>query len=318
MKYCFGLLVVFLLLSACAERSGTEPDDDTGNIPLQPGELAGSIEGVLDDIGQAYVVKGDITIETGKSLTIMPGSEFVFEDSTAFIVNGWLVAEGTLSNPIIFRKRNNNWAGIHLVDGSQRHSLKFCVVEGVNAVTTNSTAYGAIEINNTAADIINCIIRNNRTDFGGGLGIVNSDVTLRNNIIYSNQAVVFGGGIFALESTTKIINNSIVDNYSENFGGGIYFLTSVDTDIQNNIFFSNAADALNDTRVSFSGDSGNVILDYNFLDDGTNDPGFTAAMDFHLITGSVARDAGNPASTFNDTDGTRNDQGAYGGPNGNW
>lgn len=33
---------------------------------------------------------------------------------------------------------------------------------------------------------------------------------------------------------------------------------------------------------------------------------------------SPCKDAGNPDSLFNDYNGSRNDQGAYGGPKGNW
>lgn len=39
---------------------------------------------------------------------------------------------------------------------------------------------------------------------------------------------------------------------------------------------------------------------------------------FHLSTISPCVDAGNPLPIYNDFDGTRNDMGAYGGPDGNW
>lgn len=64
--------------------------------------------------------------------------------------------------------------------------------------------------------------------------------------------------------------------------------------------------------------------DYGFTLDATNldtDPGFTDAAggDFTLKAGfSELIDAGNPASGYNDPDGTRNDLGAYGGPDGDW
>jgi hypothetical protein len=39
---------------------------------------------------------------------------------------------------------------------------------------------------------------------------------------------------------------------------------------------------------------------------------------FTLRSGSSSIDAGNPASVYNDYDGTRNDMGPKGGPGGNW
>ena len=40
--------------------------------------------------------------------------------------------------------------------------------------------------------------------------------------------------------------------------------------------------------------------------------------DFTLRTSSPAIDAGDPDAAYNDIDGTRNDMGGYGGPDGVW
>ena len=55
---------------------------------------------------------------------------------------------------------------------------------------------------------------------------------------------------------------------------------------------------------------GSIILDPMFIDIEQND--------FHLQSGSPCIDAGDPSVEYNDFDGTRNDMGAYGGPQGNW
>ena len=39
---------------------------------------------------------------------------------------------------------------------------------------------------------------------------------------------------------------------------------------------------------------------------------------YELSSGSTCVDAGNPSSSYNDEDGSRNDLGAYGGPYGSW
>jgi hypothetical protein len=67
----------------------------------------------------------------------------------------------------------------------------------------------------------------------------------------------------------------------------------------------------------FHGSSG---MSFSYTNDGSSDPLFVAPEnnDFHLQPGSPCIDAGDPIPEYNDTDGTRNDMGAYGGPNGDW
>jgi len=48
------------------------------------------------------------------------------------------------------------------------------------------------------------------------------------------------------------------------------------------------------------------------------DPLFYTDFDLRLYYLSPCKDAGNPDTVYNDYNGTRNDQGAYGGPLGNW
>ena len=65
-----------------------------------------------------------------------------------------------------------------------------------------------------------------------------------------------------------------------------------------------------------TGADGNISADplfVNFTDDDDS-----SDDDLHLDGGSPAVDAGSPASAFNDADGSQNDMGAYGGPDGTW
>jgi hypothetical protein len=97
-------------------------------------------------------------------------------------------------------------------------------------------------------------------------------------------------------------------------GAGVYLESGTHFDPQYSDSFSN-------TGGSYSGVSDPTGTNGN--DD--SDPGFTSWTnnstdddDFALVSASALVNAGNPSSTYNDTDGTRNDMGAYGGPGGAW
>ena len=68
-----------------------------------------------------------------------------------------------------------------------------------------------------------------------------------------------------------------------------------------------------DLPIGVDGNLGDDPLFSAWVDDG--DP---ATDDFTLRAGSPAIDAGDPSSGRADLDGTRNDMGVFGGPNGSW
>ncbi len=90
------------------------------------------------------------------------------------------------------------------------------------------------------------------------------------------------------------------------------------TSIQNNIFYKNTSQIW-DPRISIvSGDSINLNIKYNFMQSGNMNPQFISEDDLHLEEFSQCINAGDPSENYNDVDGSRNDQGAYGGPSGDW
>ena len=109
----------------------------------------------------------------------------------------------------------------------------------------------------------------------------------------------------------------MMHNSVEVQGGAVVLVSPGLVDIRNNIFYQNSG-VQGDDRIHISGaDSGAVNIAWNFLDQ-TLDPRFISQTDLHLLPGSPCINAGDPAPAFNDADGSRNDQGAYGGPRGNW
>ena len=199
------------------------------------------------------------------------------------------------------------------------------------------------------AKVINCLIaRNRKTDlFGrGGVGggmIVKDNAVVQNCRITRNTASIRGGGIVT-SGQPIIINTIISNNFGYNGGGGIY-VTSGSTPIivncliyrnetrkgafgavmlgsrstlklVNSIVWDNSSagsESLIWINSSFSNIEGgygesanNINLDPLFVDP---DHG-----DFHLMPDSPCIDTGHPGDIYLDSDGTRNDMGAFGGP----
>ena len=145
----------------------------------------------------------------------------------------------------------------------------------------------------------------------------NADVVIKNNCIVNNlqNGISFHGG-----SNTSIINNTIFQNgnngitnnqhgivvsiinniIANNSGNGVY-MRNIDPQISYNNVFANGAN-----YTYCSPDIGNI----------SENPRFVAPSsgNYVLRTDSPCINVGRPGSADSDLDGTRNDMGAYGGP----
>jgi hypothetical protein len=179
---------------------------------------------------------------------------------------------------------------------------------------------------------------------GGGVDLhTGTDgVELSSNIIADNSASTHGGGLsiygyYDQGTSPTITNNTIAFNTVTEaaYGAGVVIWGVGSPSLINNIVygnrgvgvyaqFGNASLRYNDIYANDSawagamadptGSDGNLAVNPAFVtatydNDWTND-------DFHLAGGSVVEDMGSPH--INDSDGSRSDMGAYGGPNGSW
>ena len=313
-----SLIIVFAALYlSCSDRKIADPGggNSTNN---QPTEISGTLNGQLRLSDSPFFVTDDIFVDSLQSLSITAGVELIFSDSARLVVRGALFASGNKERKITFHAAATGWGGIHFINTTGKSVLEFCEISDVQLVTLNSTENGAIEINHSQVDLLNNIIRDNYSDFGGAISAIDSsDIVLKNNVLRNNQCVVFGGGMLVFESTAVIHNNTFYKNRTDNVGGGLVLLNAEGVDVQNNIFYQNSG-TQGDPRIHSTGEaSGNVLIAFNF-DDPLANPLFVSENDMHLQSNSPAMDAGNPDASFNDPDGSRNDMGAYGGPGGDW
>lgn len=162
----------------------------------------------------------------------------------------------------------------------------------------------------------NRIIENEASNSGGGVFCYRDSPRITNNIIWKNMANS-GAGISCDRSSCVIINNTLTLNVAI-YGGGIFYDQGA-IRIINTILWRNEDDLYsgwfspasrpNHSDVGdgdFRGLNGNISADPLFID--------LENGDFRLRPGSPCINSGNPDPIYDDPDGSRNDIGAYGGP----
>lgn len=301
---------LFIVSQGCSDATSPEKKDI-----ITPTKINGSVAGFLSADSTPYLVTGDLIVENNTQLVIEGGSQFWFTPGTQMIIRGKLIANGERGNPIIFTDSTSSWKGIKFILAPGISSLDYCVIENVKSFNDSNNGFGAVDVENSKVHIMHSIFQKNSTYAGGGLAIDQSQVIVKNNIFHDNQTVLFGGAIYSEESSLTIINNTFYHNSAVNYGGGIATSSNDSLVAQNNIFFKNASKS---PKNDFYGGSIYRNRGFNFTGTDEEPPGFSSLLDFRLQPRSLCVDAGNPDEIYNDPDGSRNDQGAYGGPLGDW
>ena len=201
-------------------------------------------------------------------------------------------------------------------------SLSGDTVSGNDCVTNG----GGIYSERSPLTIAHAIVKGNATSASSGGGIYHraSSLSITNSIVVQNSSAILGGGIYADSAYGGVNHNTIDRNRAVYGGGNVYMRSMVDMSFKNNLV----------TYGSKSGYTGNslahIAFKYNNLygNDPTNfdvvvpdttnttrHPHYadTLSYDYHLLVHSGGIDGGDPAGPT-DPDGSRADQGAYGGP----
>lgn len=239
----------------------------------------------------------------------------------------WVGAGLTLTDVVIANSTAQFGGAISVYEGGTLTATRIRLAGNTSTVGDG----GAVFSNRGIVSITGAVIAGNAAASNGG-GIASfhatSSTTLRNIVIAGNAGGFCGGGIFA-EGALDLRNVTLIDNVAGQGGGFCGFSNAVMT-ASSLLSFSNTGGN------GFVGNSARLSIGYSLIspydlsgsgmimDAGNNllgpTPTFVSYSDngvyddnLRLSSSSPGRNVGNPA-LGNDTDGSVNDIGAYGGP----
>jgi spore coat protein CotH len=205
-----------------------------------------------------YRISGELTVPSGVTLTILPGTTVFFEQNAGITINGTLIAEGTQNNLIRFTRTpglSGTWSGLQFADSA-----------GDNR-------------------IINAVLEYGQTN-NGMIGMVNSrllvdSVTFDNSALWrirtTDSSLVVRNSFF---SDVVAPGQSPTDNRSEHIlGSGI--MPNGEMIIENNIFGKTPGhnDAIDFDRVALPGPIPQIL---NNLFTGGGDEALDLEADAHI------------------------------------
>ncbi|MFC2112497.1 right-handed parallel beta-helix repeat-containing protein [Bacteroidota bacterium] len=260
---------------------------DLEDLPIPGNDLAGNkrIEHAIIDIGPYEVhidtisfqdtiksdttwiadtvkIRGDVVVNDGVTLTVLPGTFVDFKGPYRLQVNGTIKAVGEWSTPIVFSKTDTTdfykfgtklggWQGIHFNNGPEGMNnamsdndtsvFRFCFFNfAKNPLLDTNGAAMTIKYYD-GVNMANCTFRDNvSNDKASGLFIVKSKLTVSNCKFYNNISN-FGSTLLVSMSELVLTHSEFRNNRSNANGGAVRFY-GTDASVEHNSFINNIAE----------------------------------------------------------------------------
>jgi hypothetical protein len=253
-------------------------------------------------------------------------SEVLFEDNDLPVAGQWSTGDWT-----------QTW--VESMGGALCVSGGSVTLDEVKFSDNYADVGGGVYAGNSAViDLAHAWFDDNDASDGAGIAADGSTVTVTNGVLACGDATTDGGGFFAQSSTVTFINVLFYDNtaalstingsagYVDSSSSGTLWNVVADGDTTAPLFYSAGTGTIGYADISNSGSGGSTGGSWASSNEtavGGQVTGITCNGDWTddsaaLSSGASGIDAGDPSSAYNDVDGTRNDLGALGGPNGLW
>jgi len=211
-------------------------------------------------------VSGNVVVLA--DLTINPGTEVLFQDFYYIKVNGWIIANGSVADSIIFKPSDGNamakWAGIRFMEGAygSPSSFTFCEFSQAHSEEGDPDG-GALTVNNhSMLTITNCKFKNNWANSVGGAIFFNScTANITNCMFTQNEALGSGSAIEFSNTDLDLVQNVFVNN------GGQSAISGTGTSNNLNCYFNTFANN-NGHPISIS--NNNATIKGNIFSGNTN------------------------------------------------
>ena len=184
-----------------------------------------------------YLVYNDAFVDSGQTLTIMPGTTVYFHKNAGLKVKGTLKILGTFDEPVEFKGDRlepsfsdipDQWNGIILYSGSHNNKINYAKIKnaniGLQVGTIEHSGYASLELSNTRIENMSW----------AGIWAMKSKILAYNcvisNVRYYNTALLLGGDYQFYHTTfanfynklssgmrtteTLVLSNYLVDNKS--------------------------------------------------------------------------------------------------------
>lgn len=230
-----------------------------------------------------YSTVNSLSVDPGVTLTVEPGVEIQFAaNSNDITINGTLLAQGTVSEPISF---NSNGASIFLSSLSRGSIFDYVKMEQMGffnvaalAVSSDATVSNSIfdqcevgiSVDNSAALSVESTVLSNSTDFG--MLVLSGSPTINNSAIYDNPTGVNNTGAGTVLATSNWWGDATGPTHLSNPAGtGDIVSDNVDFSsfLLENSLEPNAPSSLNITEIS------NTQIDLVWTDNSTTETGFS-------------------------------------------
>ena len=309
-------------------------------------DISGQLSGIwIPD--HTYTITGDVNIADTDMLYISPGTEIYIENDAQFSINGSLQADASTRDgePIIFTS-NSSWQGLRFIGTQANNIIANCHISKAtvsairiendssldiigNKIYDNSSISlgAAIDVTGSTDVLItqNIIANNFSSNAIGGIQCTNAPIEITNNIIVNNSGT-YGAFMLKNDSDAELTNNTIANNESNGTNQYLFFIFNSAPVIRNciiidsnSIFFASGTVDVTYTCISggYTG-TGNIDEDPLFMAPSAGEGIAFNGLNAHwwLQESSPCINAGDPDAMYNDPDGSRNDMGAFGGPNG--